>query len=72
MPKLPILTSRQVVKILKKKGFEPVRQTGSHLTFNNRLTRKITVVPIHSDDIAKGTMKSIIKQAGLSIGDFIK
>jgi len=71
MSKVPILSARKVEKILKKHGFIVKRQTGSHRTFHNSLTKKVTVVPIHSGDVAEGTLRSIIKQAGLTIQDFI-
>lgn len=70
MPSIPVLSARKIEKILKKNGFAAIRQTGSHRTFYNRTTGKVTVVPIHSGDVAKGTLRSIIKQAGLSIPDF--
>ncbi len=72
MPKTPVLTARKVEKILKKHGFIVKRQTGSHCTFHQSETHKTTVVPIHSGDLAIGTLKSIIKQAGLTVKDFSK
>lgn len=72
MPKIPVLTAQKVVKILKKHGFIMKRQTGSHQTFSNLKSKKITVVPMHRGDLAIGTMKSIINQAGLTVKDFSK
>ena len=70
--RLPALKPREVIKILKKVGFEEARQTGSHLILVNRVTKKITPVPIHGKDIKRGLLLSIIKQADLTIEEFIK
>lgn len=59
------MTPRQMVKFLKKNGFYEVRQDGSHLTMRNENTKKQTVVPMHNQDLARGTEHAILKQAGL-------
>jgi len=66
MPKLSSLKPIQVERILLKNGFLIKRQTGNHQIFYNRETDKLTVVPFHSKDIPKGTLRSIIKQSGFS------
>lgn len=73
MPKLPVLSGKAVVKLLCKIGFEHVRTTGSHAILNKQLQEgKITIpVPLHPE-LAKGTLKSIMKQAGLSLEDLLK
>lgn len=65
------LSYRQVVRKLQKAGFHEVHQRGSHVKF-----AKVTVsgvrtvtVPRHSE-IALGTMKSILRQAGISEEEF--
>ena len=56
--------AKQVLSYLKKQGFEFVRQEGSHVILKKG--SRTVVVPNHgSKDIAKGTLKSIMKQAGL-------
>jgi len=55
---------KELVKLLEKEGFVFVRQTGSHAIFR-KTGFKIIVVPIHSKDIPTGTLKSILKDAGL-------
>ncbi|WP_373836070.1 type II toxin-antitoxin system HicA family toxin, partial [Jeotgalibaca arthritidis] len=40
-------------------------QDGSHLTMRNENTKKQTVVPMHNQDLARGTEHAILKQAGL-------
>lgn len=70
--KLPVIKPREVIKALKKKGFEEDRQSGSHLILRDPVTRKIVVVPIHPKDIKKGTLKSIIRQAHLTLEQFLE
>jgi predicted RNA binding protein YcfA (HicA-like mRNA interferase family) len=59
------MTSKQMVKLLEQNGFEEIRQRGSHKTMKNKQTGEITVVPMHSSDLQKGTEQKILKQAGL-------
>ncbi len=60
------MNAKHVIKVLKKDGWEFVRQTGSHKIFKHPDKRGIVVVPEHgNEDIKKGTLNSILKQAGL-------
>lgn len=65
-----MLKPQEMVRILKRMGFEELRQVGSHLVLGNRSTGKITTVPIHSGDLRRSTMKEIIKQTGLTQEEF--
>jgi len=69
MLKLPVLSGRELIKLLRKVGFEIVRQKGSHVTLKKENYK--TVVPLHSD-LAKGTLLGIMKQCGLNREDLIK
>lgn len=73
MTKLPTLTARKVIRKLKKAGFVFDRQAkGSHEIWYNPTTRKRTTVPNHPGaDIPVGTMREIIKQAGLTVEEFL-
>ena len=73
MQKLPPLSGRQVVKALSKAGFEVVGRKGSHVRLKKKTTTKtyIVIVPMHPE-IKKGTLKSIIRQSGLSPQEFLK
>jgi len=73
MPKLPIVSGKDIVKILHKIGFIHIRTHGSHAILVKQLyNSKITIpVPLH-DELTKGTLKSIMNQAGLSLEDLIK
>lgn len=73
MKSIPALSSRQVIKALKKLGFIEDRQKGSHLILVNPTTNRKTVVPVHpGKTIKKPLLKSILEDdAGVSIEDFL-
>jgi predicted RNA binding protein YcfA (HicA-like mRNA interferase family) len=74
MTKIPALTSREVIRVLKKAGFEFDRQAkGSHEIWYNPATKRSTTIPNHPGvEIPKGTLKAILKQAGLSLDEFLQ
>jgi predicted RNA binding protein YcfA (HicA-like mRNA interferase family) len=67
---LPMVSGRQVVKVLRKIGYEFDHQRGSHIVLRNTVPpyRRLTV-PDHAE-IAKGTLRAIIRQAGLTVDEF--
>lgn len=68
MPRLPRITGPELVRALKKMGFVEHRQKGSHLTLKHLDTGRRVVVPIHvGKTLALGTLKAILKQAGISV-----
>jgi len=73
MPKLPVLSGREVIKALSKIGFEAKRQRGSHIILVKRTKegKRALVVPNHKE-IDKGTLIEIIRQAGLKREEFLK
>ena len=72
MGKVPILKPQEVIKVLKKLGFEEVRQKGSHIQFKHNDGR-MTTVPFHKGrDISPILLKIIIKEIKISLEDFIK
>jgi len=66
MSKLPPLTPKKLIKILKSFGFQLDHATGSHFIFYNSETKKRAVVPYHKEDLPKGTLMSILKEAGIT------
>ncbi len=63
---------RKSIKKLKKLGFEFDRQArGSHEIWWNSITRKRTTIPNHPGDIPEGTIKAILKQAGVDTNSFL-
>lgn len=72
MAKLPVVSGIDVVKALAKIGYEVDHQAGSHMILRQRETphRRITV-PRHRE-IVKGTLRAIIREAGLTVEEFVK
>ena len=70
MRKLPVVSGRELCKILKKIGYSIDHQTGSHIILRNEDSphRRLSV-PDHKE-IAKGTLRSILRQSGLSADEF--
>ncbi len=70
MSKLPVLSGKELCRILKKIGYKIDRQTGSHMILRNINPphRRLTV-PNHKE-IAKGTLRKIIRESGLSVEVF--
>ncbi|WP_407888675.1 type II toxin-antitoxin system HicA family toxin [Levilactobacillus sp. N40-8-2] len=59
------IDSREIIKILRKDGWFLARITGDHYHFKNPVKPGIVTVPHPRKDIPKGTLNSILKQAGL-------
>lgn len=73
MPKLPVISGKELITALKKAGFVEVRQRGSHISLQ-KVTSEITyrtVVPLHRE-LAKGTIIDILHQTGLSKDDLLE
>lgn len=62
------MTPKQIIRLLKKNGFVEVRQIGSHKQFKSKINGRMVTVPFHRKDLAIGTEKSILKQAGIKKG----
>lgn len=67
--KYPVLSPDDVIRTLKKFGFEYKSQKGSHMKYVNN--DKIVIIPNHSE-IAKGTLKSILSMAKIELDDFLR
>ena len=74
MTKIPALTSRDIIKGLKRVGFEFDSQAkGSHEIWYNPNTKRRTTIPNHPGvEIKKGTLKAILEKAGLSLEEFVQ
>lgn len=70
MPKLPIVSGIKTIKALSKIGYTVDHQTGSHFILRHEQEphRRLTV-PNHKH-IAKGTLRAIIREAGLTVEEF--
>lgn len=63
---------KEIVLILQKLGFLKKRQSGSHAIMFHPQSQTVISVPIHTKDVRKGLMKSIIKQANSTEAEFLK
>jgi len=69
---LPHVSGRKVVQALLKIGYEKDRQKGSHIVMRQiSYPYRRIVVPDHKE-VAKGTLRAIIRHAGLTVEDFAK
>ena len=73
MPRLPVLSGKELVTALKKAGFVEVRQKGSHVSMQKITLDKTykTVVPLHKE-LAKGTLLDILHQTEMSRDDLFE
>ncbi len=64
---------REIVKRLKRFEFEFDRQAaGSHEIWYNPKTNRYTTIPNHPGDMPEGTLRTILKQAGITPEDFLR
>lgn len=71
MNKLPRLSGRECVKALGRVGFYLKRQEGSHMILRRDDPFAQVVVPDHKE-LDRGTLRAIIRQAGLSVDEFVQ
>lgn len=70
MTKLPSISGKECIKALEKIGFYQKRQEGSHIIMRRDEPFTQVVVPNHSE-IAKGTLRAMIREIGLSVDEFV-
>ena len=70
---LPVISGRKVVKALAKVGFNVAGRRGSHIKLKRKVDDKVfvVIVPDHPE-LAKGTLKSILRQANITREAFLK
>lgn len=69
--KLPVISARNLIKALHKIGYDVDHQTGSHIILRNtKYPHRRLSVPNHKE-IARGTLRAIIKQAGIDPRQFL-
>lgn len=73
MGKLSGFKYREIIKRLKRLGFEFDRQAaGSHEIWFNSETGKYTTVPNHPGDMPEGTLRAILKESGITPDEFLR
>lgn len=71
MPKLRILSGKDVCSILAQHGFQEVRRRGSHVVMQKKLPQTTVTVPVPDHkEIHIGTLQSIIRQSGIPKTEF--
>ena len=71
MPALPVISGTDAVKAFNQAGWEAVRQRGSHIIMVKDGSIASLSVPDHRE-LARGTLRSLIRDAGLSVAEFIE
>jgi predicted RNA binding protein YcfA (HicA-like mRNA interferase family) len=71
MSKLPVISGRQCVRALQEVGFVEDHQTGGHIILRRESPTVTISVPNHRE-LRKGTLRAIIKQAGLTVDEFVE
>lgn len=59
------MTAKEIIKQLKADGWVEVDTRGSHIQYRHPIKHGKVTVPFHSGDLPRGTLNSILKQAGL-------
>jgi predicted RNA binding protein YcfA (HicA-like mRNA interferase family) len=68
-PGLPILSGREVVRVFESYGWQVARQSGSHIVMVKDGELASLSIPDHRA-VAKGTLRSLIRAAGLTVAEF--
>lgn len=71
MPPVPLLRPAEVVKAFEKLGWSIARQQGSHIILTKSGHSATLSVPKH-DRVARGTLRSLIGQANITIEEFLR
>jgi predicted RNA binding protein YcfA (HicA-like mRNA interferase family) len=71
MPQLPLLSGREVVGRFEKFGWQVARQRGSHIILVKEGARATLSVPDHKE-VARGTLRSLLRAAGLTVEEFTR
>jgi predicted RNA binding protein YcfA (HicA-like mRNA interferase family) len=70
MPELPQLSGRETVRVFEAFGWQVARQKGSHIILTKTGHIATLSVPDHKQ-VAKGTLRSLIRSAGLTVSEFL-
>ncbi len=70
-PSLPVLSGREVVRVFQSLGWQVARQSGSHIIMVKEGEISTLSVPEHRE-VAKGTLRTLIRASGLTVAEFIE
>jgi predicted RNA binding protein YcfA (HicA-like mRNA interferase family) len=71
MPQVPLMSGREIVHVFGQLGWQIARQRGSHIILVKEGARATLSVPDHKE-VARGTLRSLIRAAGLTIDEFLE
>jgi len=71
MSSLPCISGHEAIAALERAGFSVIRQKGSHIILKRTVPFAQLVVPDHKE-LDRGTLRAIIRQADLSVDEFLK
>ena len=73
MPRLPRISGDEAIRVLKRMGFESLRQQGIHVVLRRETPDGVSgcVVPLHKE-LAIGTLGGILRQAGVTVEEFVQ
>jgi len=69
MSRLPVCSGQDAIRAFQKLGYQMDHQTGSHIILRHPQMRRLTV-PNHRE-LAKGTLRALIREAGLTKEEFV-
>ena len=71
MPPVPLLSPSDVIKMFQRLGWQVVSQRGSHIIMNRPGHIATLSIPNHQE-VARGTLRSLIAKAGLTVEQFLE
>jgi predicted RNA binding protein YcfA (HicA-like mRNA interferase family) len=71
MPQLPVISGREAVRAFERAGWKVSRREGSHTIMTKAGIPVTLSVPEHHE-LKRGTLRSLIRKAGLSVGEFAR
>jgi len=69
--KYPLLPPKDIIKVLTRLGFQKISQKGSHVKYVKNGKPTLTVIIPNHSEVARGTLKSILEQANVTLEDFL-
>ena len=72
MSAAPMLKAREVIQALFNAGFRIIRSRGSHFRFQHPISGRRVTVSFHPGDISRKLLFSILRQAGLTLVEFLE
>ena len=70
MPRLPVISGREVISAFERAGWNVSRREGSHVILTKAGISVTLSVPDHRE-VRRGTLRSLIRKAGLTVEEFV-